>query len=59
MDKREDVMCCDSVGTTDEIVGTCEYCGSDVDSDGCSNDVCGYSPTICEHCGCSPCDHSC
>jgi hypothetical protein len=52
-------MCCDPIGTKDEIVDVCEHCGSDVDSDGWSNDICAYSAVICDSCGCAPCDDSC
>lgn len=52
-------MCCEPVGTKDLIVGTCEDCGSDIDRDGVSDDICAYSRCICDTCGCAPCDLSC
>jgi len=52
-------MCCEPQGTEDKIVGTCPKCGSDVDADGVSNDICAYSPEDCDLCGCAPCDDSC
>jgi len=52
-------MCSEAIGTTDKIVGKCPDCESNVDADGYSNDVCAYSPCICETCGCAPCDESC
>ena len=61
-------MCCDNSGEqgyayikgvlTKLINGECEHCGSDT-VDGCSTDICNYSPHICDVCGYSPCDQSC
>ncbi len=52
-------MCCEPCGTEGEIVGFCAACGSNVDEDGCSDDICGYSTVECEVCGNAPCDESC
>lgn len=52
-------MCCDPVGSEDEMVAECPECGNPVDHDGCSWDVCRYSPCECELCGWAPCDYSC
>ncbi len=53
-------MCCDSWGATpsDGEEGVCPDCGS-LTYDGCSEEVCGYSPELCETCGFAPCDQSC
>ena len=52
-------MCCDPRNYDSKVVGECEECGSPVDVDGESTEICGYSPIICGECGCAPCDDSC
>jgi len=52
-------MCCDAVGSEEKMVKECPECGGDVDEDGISGDICGYSPIVCETCGSAPCDDSC
>lgn len=40
-------------------VSNCKECGSELDKDGKTTELCcSYSP-ICELCGYAPCDHSC
>jgi hypothetical protein len=53
-------MCCEPHGFDDEnlIDGECPECGNPT-VDGEAFDVCGYSPIICDTCGCAPCDQSC
>lgn len=61
-------MCSDNCGEspgfwkngifTSLIDGVCEECGSDT-VEGCSTDICNYSPQVCQTCGYSPCDQSC
>lgn len=53
------MSCCAPVGTDDEIVENCCACGSEIDADGVSNEICEYSPVECELCGYAPCDQSC
>lgn len=52
-------MCCEPNGSDLPVVGECKECGRDVDRDGNSTDICGYSPEDCEVCGSAPCDESC
>lgn len=52
-------MCCEPMNYGSTVVGECEECGSKIDSDGDSVDVCYYSPVDCEECGYAPCDGSC
>lgn len=52
-------MCCDTVGSEEEMTRICDACGEPTDSDGVSANICGYSPIDCEECGCAYCDQSC
>lgn len=53
-------MCCDACGGTkdDGEKGVCKHCGSTTYG-GISEDICGYSPCCCGHCGSAPCDERC
>jgi len=53
-------MCCDPNGYIDErlIDGECPACGNPTVG-GEAFEVFGYSPTLCDVCGCAPCDGSC
>ncbi len=61
-------MCCDNSGASagywkgmnfiSLVNGECEHCGAET-VDGCSTDICNYSPQLCQECGDSPCDGSC
>lgn len=52
-------MCCEPSGyNKNEINGECPKCQAEtIDGDAYEN--CGYSETLCELCGWSPCDGSC
>ena len=53
-------MCCEPLGNEDMYEGdTCPTCGADVDVNGRSVTICGYSPVKCEVCEDAPCDGSC
>ena len=52
-------MCCSNTGyTSEDIDGTWPDCGEPT-VDGLAYDVCNYSPTMCDTCGCAPCEGSC
>jgi len=51
-------MCCEPLNSN-KAVGECFECGSPIDSDGESTDICAYSEVECDVCGYAPCDDSC
>jgi hypothetical protein len=51
-------MCHDNMNNN-STVAHCEACEGDIDIDGDSTDVCGYSAIDCEVCGAAPCNESC
>lgn len=36
--------CCERLEIEEKIVSECPECGSEVDTEGVSNDICGYAP---------------
>ena len=54
------MSCADPATDPDVVaVGECPNCGSPIDCDGDSTEICNYSPVDCDVCGCAPCDGSC
>jgi len=54
-------MCCEPIMRDGPFVpvGECPDCGELIDEDGDAEEMCNYSPTLCETCQYSPCDGSC
>ena len=52
-------MCCEPINYESKVVGECKECGSPIDADGDSTEVCAWCPIECEECGWAPCELSC
>lgn len=53
-------MCCSRAWESGEFEadGECPACGSETCED-TAEDICTYSPVVCDECGYAPCDGSC